>query len=345
MADYTPKSRHHPGEVVTLAHGGGGTRMRWLLEEVIFPGLGEQGLSKAEDAALLDLPPGQAAFTTDTFVVTPLFFPGGDIGKLAVCGTVNDLAMRGATPLFLSVGMVLEEGLALETLRTLAGSLGYWAKKAGVRLVTGDTKVVERGKADGIYINTSGLGVVAPGRGVSISGASPGDVLLISGPLGDHGSAVLARREGFSFQEGLDSDCAPLSGLVEAMLDAGRVTALRDLTRGGLAAACTEMALASGCSLELEETGIPVRRSVRAFCEMLGLDPLLVACEGRLLAAVEARDAGRVLEAMRLHPLGSGSATAGSVVDGRTGEVTLVTPMGTRRFLRMPSGEQLPRIC
>jgi hydrogenase expression/formation protein HypE len=334
-----------PGEVITIAHGGGGTRMQDLLRKTVFPLLGDDMLLDAEDAARLELPPGSAAFTTDSFVVKPLFFDGGDIGKLAVCGTVNDLAMVGARPLYLTLGLILEEGLEFETLEKVLGSVAAWAGKAGVRVVAGDTKVVERGMADGMYVNTAGVGVIPEGRRVSIKGASPGDCLIVNGFIGDHGVAVLREREGFNLDLDLPSDCAPLNGLVEAMLGAGTVHSLRDPTRGGLAAALKEMAAASGCALELVEADIPVREGVRAVCEMLGLDPLLVANEGKLLASVPEDDAEVVLRSMRGDQYGRDASIIGRVVAGRKGRVVMRTPLGSERLIRMPSGEQLPRIC
>lgn len=334
-----------PGDRVTIAHGGGGTRMQELLRETIFPLLGEEILLDAEDAACLDLPPGRVALTTDSFVVKPLFFPGGDIGKLSVCGTVNDLVMVGAKPLYLTLGLILEEGLEFETLEKVLGSIAAWAQAAGVRVVAGDTKVVERGMADGMYVNTAGVGVIPAGRSITIAGAEPGDVLIVNGFVGDHGIAVLKNREGFNFELDLESDCAPLSGLMEEMLGAGTVHALRDPTRGGLAAALKEMATASGLAFELVEEDIPVREGVRAICEMLGLEPLFVANEGKLLAAVPEADAAGVIEAMRRDPLGRDARTVGRVVEGKKGRVRLRTPLGSERLLRMPSGEQLPRIC
>jgi hydrogenase expression/formation protein HypE len=332
-------------EVVTMAHGGGGTRMQDLLRDTVFPLLGERVLLAEEDAACLDLPPGRLAFTTDSFVVKPLVFPGGDIGKLAVCGTVNDLAMVGARPMYLTLGLILEEGLEMSVLEQVLASVAQWAAEAQVRVVAGDTKVVEKGMADGMYANTSGVGVIPEGRAVSIAGAKPSNALIVSGCLGDHGIAVLKDREGFDFDLDLESDCAPLNGLVEEMLGAGAVNALRDPTRGGLAAALKEMAYGSSCELEVLEGEIPVRPGVRAVCEMLGLDPLYVANEGRLLAAVPEEHAEAVLAAMKGHPLGAGAVMIGRALAGYAGRVTLVTAHGSRRLLRMPSGEQLPRIC
>jgi hydrogenase expression/formation protein HypE len=319
--------------------------MRDLLEEVVFPLLGEPVLVDAEDAAALTLPGERVAFTTDSFVVKPLFFPGGDIGKLAVCGTVNDLAMRGAKPLHLTLGLILEEGLPFAVLETVLRSCAEWSRKAGVGIVAGDTKVVEKGMADGMYLNTAGIGVIAEGREISIKGAAPGDVLLVNGFIGDHEVSVIGEREGFDLQVSVQSDCAPLGGLVEAMQEAGELHALRDPTRGGMAAALKEMATSSGTAVELVEEGLPLREEVRAVCEMLGLDPLLLANEGKLVAAVPEGEAEKVLEAMRGHTLGQDSALIGKVTGGRVGEVSILTPLGSHRLLRMPSGEQFPRIC
>jgi hydrogenase expression/formation protein HypE len=334
-------------EFITLAHGGGGTRMLELLTETVFPVLQDPILTEAEDAAVLPLPggTGEIALTTDCFVVKPLFFPGGDIGKLSVCGTVNDLAMRGAEPLYLTLGLILEEGLPFDQLKLVLTSIARTAREAGVRIVCGDTKVVEHGAADGMYINTTGVGVVPAGRKVSITAARPGDVLVINGYLGDHGMAVLSRREGFSLRMSVESDCAPLASLAQAMLEAGEVRVLRDPTRGGLAAACKEMAVSSACSIELNERDMPVREEVRAACELLGMDPLYLANEGKLLAAVAPQDLDTVLAAMLKHPLGRDARVIGRVQEGRKGQVSLVTPLGSHRLLRMPSGEQLPRIC
>lgn len=334
-----------PERLISIAHGGGGTRMIELLRETVFPLLGEDVLLDAEDAAVLALPGDRIALTTDSFVVKPLFFPGGDIGKLAVCGTVNDLAMVGARPLYLTMGLILEEGLSFSVLEKVVSSVADWAENTQVRIVAGDTKVVERGMADGMYINTSGVGVLEEGREVSIKGASPGDALIVNGYVGDHGIAVLSEREGFSFEAELPSDCAPLYGLVQSMLEAGEVHSLRDPTRGGLAAALNEMASASGCAFEIVEGDVPVREGVRAVCEMLGLDPLYVANEGKFLAAVPESDAGKVLAAIKGHALGENAMLIGRATEGRKGQVSLLTPLGTRRLLRTPSGEQLPRIC
>jgi hydrogenase expression/formation protein HypE len=318
-----------------------------LLEEIVFPliaGDGEMPVA-AEDAAALTLPSPRLAYTTDCFVVKPIFFPGGDIGKLAVCGTVNDLAMRGARPLYLTLALILEEGLPFEVLEKVVSSAAHWAREAGVKIVAGDTKVVERGAADAIYINTSGIGMIPEGCEISITGARPGDLLLINGCIGDHETSVLSEREGFDFQVDVDSDCAPLNGLVEAMQQAGHINAMRDATRGGLAAVLKEMAPASQVAIELSDGDIPVREGVRGMCEMLGLDPLLLANEGKLVASVPESDSAAILAAMRSHPHGADAAIIGKITEGRPGEVSILTPLGSHRLVRMPSGEHFPRIC
>lgn len=332
-------------EVISMAHGGGGNRMRELLDSVILPVLGGKGTDVAEDAAVVELPEGRVAVTTDSFVVKPLFFPGGDIGKLSVCGTVNDLAMMGAKPVALTLGLIIEEGFSIGLLEEIAASAARTAEEAGVKIVAGDTKVVERGKADGIYVNTSGIGVVPKGIEISIRSAVPGDVLLINGFIGDHGIAVMTKREGFNFNVELESDCAHLSGLVSDLVEAGTVHVLRDPTRGGLGAALKEMAVASGCSLEVEEKMLPVREEVRAVCGLLGLDPIFAANEGKVLCAVPESEAEKLLEVMRKHTLGRNAAIVGRVLDGRRGDVRIRTTIGSSRILRMPSGEELPRIC
>lgn len=319
--------------------------MQALLRKTVLPVLGNEDLFDMEDAAKLEIPQGSVALTTDSFTVKPLFFPGGDIGKLSICGTVNDLAMRGARPLFMTLALILEEGLAFGELERVLESVGKWAGEAGVKIVSGDTKVVERGFADKMYINTTGVGVISEGKEVSIRGAKEGDVLIINGFIGDHGMSVMNARENIFSDASLSSDCAPLWGLVDAMQDAASVHALRDPTRGGLGAALKEMAEASRCHLEIWEQEIPVRAPVEAACEMLGLEPLFVANEGKLLCAVAPRDADTVLRAMRSHPYGAEAKVIGEVVSGKPGGVTVRTSMGTGRLLRMPSGEQLPRIC
>jgi len=333
------------GETIQLAHGGGGRAMARLLDTVIRPAFHDPELERRHDGALLALD-GPAAFTTDSYVVRPLFFPGGDIGTLAVHGTVNDLAMCGARPLYLSVGLILEEGLPLDTLRRVVGSMRDAAARAGVGLVTGDTKVVDRGKADGMFINTAGIGRVVAPAPVGPTSVRPGDVILLSGDIGRHGMAVMAAREALGFESALESDCAPLAAPVLALFEAGiAVRCLRDLTRGGLASAAVEIAEAAGRSIALDEAAIPVREDVGAACELLGLDPLHVACEGRFLAYVAPADADRAVAVLRAHPVTAGATVIGEVGEGPPGRVSCRGPLGVARVIDMLNGEQLPRIC
>ncbi len=332
--------------LIRLAHGGGGRLMRELVRDLFARAFGGgEAPEVMEDAALLEVE-GRLAFTTDTFVVDPLFFPGGDVGDLAINGTVNDLAMRGARPLALSAAAVIEEGFPLAKLERIVATMARAARAAGVSVVTGDTKVVPRGGADGLYINTSGVGLVPPGREVSAGNLRPGDRLVVSGPIGDHGVAVMSRRAGLSFEADVTSDSAPLNGLVEAMFAAStELHALRDPTRGGLAAALIEQAEDSAVSIEVDEAAIPVRPVVRAACETLGLDPLHVPCEGRLVATIPPGAVEVVLAAMRAHPAGREAAIIGEVLAGEPGEVRLRTTIGGLRPVDLPSGELLPRIC
>ena len=341
---------------VQLAHGGGGRLMRDLIEGMFLPafasGQGRAGQGPPHDSVVLPVEGARLAFTTDTFVVSPLCFPGGDIGKLAVYGTVNDLAMAGAKPAYLSAGFILEEGLPMETLRRVVASMCEAARAAGVRIVTGDTKVVDRGKGDGVFINTAGIGWVPPGVDISPARVAAGDVILLSGDLGRHGIAIMSVREGLCFEGALESDCASLAGLVEAMLGAaagggsvGEVHCLRDLTRGGLASALNEIAADAGVGMELDEAAIPVAEPVAAACEMLGLDPLYVANEGRLVALVSPAVADRILEIMRNHPAAVGPARIGVVTATHAGTVELRSRFGGGRIVDLLSGEQMPRIC
>jgi len=333
---------------VLLAHGSGGRLSHELVERIFVPRFANQILARLDDAAILEsIPPGhRLAFTTDSYVVSPIIFPGGDIGKLAVCGTVNDLAMSGARPLYLSTGWIIEEGLSFEDLERIADSMAETARAAGVTIVAGDTKVVERGHADRLFINTAGIGIIPSDVNISGANARPGDVILVSGTVGDHGMAIMMQREGLSFSLPLSSDCAPLNGLVEAMLSASDgIHCLRDPTRGGLATVLNELAVQSNVGIEIEEPTVPVRDAVRAACEMLGLDPLYVANEGKLVAVVAERDAERVLAAMQEHPLGADAAIIGRVVAEHSRRVVLRTALGARRILDMLAGEQLPRIC
>lgn len=334
-----------PGERVVLGHGSGGRLSHDLLERVILPALGDSAPRSLDDSAILEFSAGSLAFTTDSYVVRPLFFPGGDIGRLAVCGTVNDLAMVGATPVALSIGCILEEGLPLETLDRILRSARAAANEAGVYLAAGDTKVVEHGKADGLFINTSGIGRLVPGVKITGDGARPGDVVLLSGAVGDHGIAVLSAREGLGFETDLKSDVAPLNDLVAKMVAAGEVHVLRDPTRGGLATTLVEIAAQSKVGVELEEQAIPVHGPVRAACEMLGFDPLYVANEGKLAAFVAKKDADAVLAAMRSHPYGSEAAAIGHAVEEPHHRVHLRTAIGGTRIIDMLPGELLPRIC
>ncbi|MEA2626955.1 MAG: hydrogenase expression/formation protein HypE [Candidatus Binatota bacterium] len=334
---------------IVLGHGSGGQLGADLLHRLFLPVLGNEILSRLEDHAVCPLPGlegGSLAFTTDAFVVRPIFFPGGDIGRLAVCGTVNDLAVGGATPLFLSAAFILEEGLAMEDLHRVAASMRDTCEESGVTLVCGDTKVVDRGKGDQVFITTSGIGVVPHGRTLSVAAARPGDRIVVSGTLGDHGIAILSVREGLAFDTILESDCAPLAGLTQAMLAAcPSIRAMRDPTRGGLSSVLHEMATASRVGIRLEESKIPLRAEVRAACEMLGLDALYVASEGRVVAVVPAGDAERLVEAMRAHPLARDAAVIGRVVDDHPGTVTMRSLVGGERIVTMLAGEQLPRIC
>ena len=331
---------------VLLAHGGGGRLMHQLIEKMFLPMFRNAHLETRHDGAIIGPATGRIAFTTDSYVVRPLFFPGGDIGTLAVNGTVNDLAMCGAQPLYLSAGFILEEGLPMETLWRVTQSMKRSADEAGVELVTGDTKVVDRGKGDGVFINTAGIGVLRHQSAVAPSSIRTGDAVLINGDIGRHGIAIMAAREGLAFENPVESDCAPLAGLVSRLLDDGvEVHCLRDLTRGGLASALVEIAEASGLHIRIQESSVAVSESVRGACEILGFDPLYVANEGRFVCFVTPRDAERSLDAMRSHPLGRDSQIIGSVTDGKAGMVTMKSRIGATRIVDMLSGEQLPRIC
>lgn len=331
---------------VLLAHGGGGRLMHRLIEDVFLSAFRNPLIDTRHDAAVAELNGTRLAFTTDAYVVNPLFFPGGDIGVLAVNGTVNDLAMAGARPIYLSASFIIEEGLPVETLTRVVRSMRTASDEAGVHIVTGDTKVVDRGKGDGLFINTSGVGLVEARHPIAPTRVQPGDAILVSGDLGRHGIAVMSAREGLEFETTLESDTAPLASLVLAMIEAGvEIHCLRDLTRGGLASALNEIAEAAGVSIEIDERCVPIRDEVRGACELLGFDPLYVANEGRFVAFVPEPDAERALEVMRAHALGAGAAVIGRV--SHTGDPTVVvqSPLNTRRVLDMLSGEQLPRIC
>ncbi|MBN2416452.1 hydrogenase expression/formation protein HypE [bacterium] len=333
-------------ENITLAHGGGGRLSRQLTEELFLPILGNRYLLQLNDSAVVEPGEGAAAFTTDAFVVDPVFFPGGDIGRLAVCGTVNDLAVMGALPRYLSAAFILEEGYPLADLRRIVRSMKDTADEAEVTIVTGDTKVVPRGAADSIFITTAGIGYMNPGMPVSAGRAHPGDAVIISGPVGRHGMAIMTSREGLGFSSTIESDVAPLNRLTAAMLEVtGDIHVMRDATRGGLATVLNEIASQAACDIILEERSVPVTEAVRGACELLGFDPLYVANEGVLVACAAADAAGALLEAMRGQTYGTEAVIAGRVGNSGSGRVVLETEMGSRRVLDMLSGEQLPRIC
>lgn len=333
-------------DTVLLGHGSGGKLSADLIRELFLPAFANPVLARMDDQAIVQLNGTRLAFTTDSFVVKPLFFPGGDIGRLAVHGTVNDLAMGGARPLFLSAAFIIEEGLPMETLRRVVHSLREAAREANVEVVTGDTKVVEKGSGDGLFINTSGIGVVPEGLRLSADTALPGDCVLLSGSIGDHGMAILAQREGLEFESAIESDSAPLHTLVQTMLQTGRaMRCLRDPTRGGLSSALNEIAGQSRVGIHIDERAIPVREEVKGACELLGLDPLYVANEGKLIAIVAPEGAEEILAAMRAHPLGRAAQLIGRVIEQHPGLVTMRTALGTSRIVDMLSGDQLPRIC
>jgi hydrogenase expression/formation protein HypE len=342
-------------DVVLLAHGSGGKLSHDLVERLFVRYFDNPILLQLEDSAVVEIPgPGarmpspRLAFSTDSYVISPLFFPGGDIGKLAVCGTVNDLSMSGARPLWLSAGFIIEEGLPFDDLEGVVASMAATAASAGVPIVTGDTKVVDRGSADKLFINTAGVGLVPPGTTVAGDQAQPGDVILLNGTIGDHGMTIMTQREGLQFASPLVSDCAPLNGLVADLLQAlpaGSLHCLRDPTRGGLATALNELATRSQVGIEIDETSVPVREPVRAACELLGLDPLYVANEGKLIAIVAPEAAGAALAALRAHRYGQEATIVGHVVEAHPGRVVLRTALGARRIVDMLVGEQLPRIC
>jgi hydrogenase expression/formation protein HypE len=332
---------------IVLGHGSGGRLTADLVNRVFMPAFQNEILAALEDQATLRVNPAtRLAMTTDAFVVRPIFFPGGDIGRLAVHGTVNDLAVGGAEPLFVSAAFILEEGLELTELSQVAASMRAACAEAGVTLVAADTKVVDRGKGDKVFITTTGIGVVPAGRSLSIASARPGDRVIVSGMIGDHGIAIMSVREGLEFETAIESDTAPLTDLVRAVLDASdEVRCMRDPTRGGLASALNELSIASRVGVTITEAAIPIRPAVHSACEVLGLDPLYVASEGKLVAVVAAAAADRVLEAMRKHPLGQNAAIIGEIVASHPGMVTQRTRIGGERIVTLLAGEQLPRIC
>jgi hydrogenase expression/formation protein HypE len=336
---------------VSMAHGGGGKAMRDLIDDVFVSAFDNEALAPLEDQArfrLSDLAAygDRLAMTTDSYVIHPLTFPGGDIGKLAVCGTINDLAVGGAVPLYLTCAVIIEEGLEIETLRNIALSMARTAKAAGVSIVTGDTKVVDKGACDKLFINTTGIGVIRTGVELGVNRVRPGDAILVNGLLGDHGAAILNARGDMKLSTPLESDCAALHGLIEDLLTAAPGTRfIRDATRGGIATVLNEIAEASQIGIEIHEDRTPLRAEVRGFCEILGLDPLYLANEGKLVCAVPPEQADAALAAMKHHALGRESAIIGHATDGRPGRVVMQTVFGGRRIVDMLVGEQLPRIC
>lgn len=331
---------------VLLAHGGGGRLMHQLIDRLFGEGFADLSLQAEHDAAVIHLNGSRLAFTTDSFVVHPLEFPGGDIGSLAVHGTVNDLSMSGARPRFISTAFIIEEGLPMETLWRIVRSMRDAALDSNVQIVTGDTKVVDRGKGDGVFINTTGIGVIEHNLVIAPSAVRPGDAILVNGDLGRHGIAIMAVREGLQFESEIESDSAPLHSLVQNLLDAGiELHCLRDLTRGGLASALNEVASAAQVGLQIDEKAVPVREDVRGACEILGFDPLYVANEGRLVAFVPEHQANEALSIMSSNQYGKGANRIGTVIADRPGQVRLISPIGAQRILDMLSGEQLPRIC
>jgi hydrogenase expression/formation protein HypE len=331
---------------VLLGHGSGGKLSAELMRDVFLPALRNPILEKLDDQAIVEVNGMRLAFTTDSFVVKPLIFRGGDIGSLSVHGTINDLAMGGAIPLFLSAAFVIEEGLSIQTLRRVVESMARAAREAGVPVVTGDTKVVEKGKGDGLFINTAGVGILEHQQKIEPRSVQPGDAILVSGDLGRHGMAIMAVREGLSFESAIESDSASIVVPVLQLLRAGiEIHCLRDITRGGLTSVLNEISEAANLAVHVEEKLIPVREDVRAACEILGLDPLQVACEGRFAAFVPEHDVDRALEILRAHPTSAGACTIGKVSDQRSPKVLLRGSIGTQRILDMSTGEQLPRIC
>lgn len=347
----TPQHSSIKDKYITLAHGSGGKAMHELINGVFIKAFNNPILAKLEDQATIDLASlikygNQLAFTTDSYVVDPLFFPGGDIGTLAINGTVNDLAMSGAKPLYLTCGFILEEGLSVDILRQVVASMQTAANKAGVKIVAGDTKVVQRGSADKLFINTAGIGVIPSHINISTQNIKVGDVIIINGELGNHGTAILIARGELALETSIESDCQPLNNLVETILDiCPEVHAMRDITRGGLATVLNEFTLATGAGICLDEGSIPINEAVKGVCEILGLDPLYMANEGKLVVVVAKTNADDVLMAMKSHDLGRNAAIIGEVVDSPSGFVFLKTSFGAERILDMLVGEQLPRIC
>ncbi len=342
---YTCPVPIRPTDRVILGHGSGGTLSRDLLNRLFLPELGKAAPRALDDSAVVMIDGQRYALTTDSHVVSPLFFPGGDIGRLAICGTVNDLAMIGATPVALTCGFVLEEGLSFELLQQVVFSMKTAAQEAGVYIAAGDTKVVQKGSADQLFVNTSGVGRIADGVNISGTNAKEGDVVIISGTIGDHGIAVLSAREGLGFETTLESDVAPLNHLVQAMIGAGEIHVLRDPTRGGLATSLVEISEQSNVSIEINEQNLPYKPAVKAACEMLGFDPLYVANEGKLVAFASEKDADKVLDVMKKTRYGENAAVIGKVLGTGKSQVRLKTAIGGTRLVDMLPGEMLPRIC
>ncbi len=339
-------------DMITLAHGGGGKAMRDLIDDVFVSAFSNPALNTLEDQARFQLSDlaklgDRLAMTTDSYVIDPIFFPGGDIGKLAVCGTVNDLAVGGATPLYLTCGMIIEEGMDVDTLRKIVHSMAETAKAAGVQIVTGDTKVVEKGSCDKLFINTAGVGVIHQQYQLGADKAQATDRILVNGFLGDHGAAILDARGDMNLSSPIESDCAPLQDLIQVLLNAAPNTRfIRDATRGGIASVLNEIADASQCGIVINEADTPIRNEVKGFCEILGLDPLYLANEGKLVMVVPEEEANAAIAALRAHPLGKDAADIGAVLtDGRAGRVHMQTSFGGKRIVDMLVGEQLPRIC
>lgn len=331
---------------IVMGHGGGGKLSAELVQHLFLPAFSNEHLDGLGDAAVLDVPPGRIAMSTDSFVVRPRIFPGGDIGELAVNGTVNDVAMTGAVPLFISVAFILEEGMPIDELAAIAQSMAKAASEAGVQLVTGDTKVVDRGHGDGLYINTTGIGILPEDVDIHPNQVRPGDKVLVSGTIGDHGMAIMSVREGLEFESAIRSDTAPLNHMVAALLDANiNVRAMRDPTRGGLAATLNEFAEAAGVGVVVDEVSLPVNRAVASACEMLGMDPFYVANEGKMVAVVPPDQTDDALAIMRSQELGENAVAIGEIVDAHPGVVVAKTAIGATRVVDTQVGEQLPRIC
>jgi len=342
---YTCPVPIRPTDTVVMGHGSGGTMSRDLLNRLFLPELGKSAPRVLDDSAVVTIDGQRFALTTDSHVVSPLFFPGGDIGRLAICGTVNDLAMIGATPTALTCGFVLEEGLSFEILQRVVASMNEAAREAGIYIAAGDTKVVQKGGADKLFINTSGIGKIPDGVNISGANAQEGDVVIVSGTIGDHGIAVLSARENLGFETELESDVAPLNHLIQAMINAGEIHVLRDPTRGGLGTSLVEISEQSKVTIEINEPALPVKPAVKAACEMLGFDPLYIANEGKLVAFVKESDADKVLEVMKQTKYGEDAFILGRVISAGKSQVRLKTAIGGTRLLDMLPGEMLPRIC